>query len=136
MFSEKDTYQMIARGHAPASEPFREWVFGEVLPSIRKTGSYNVNASELATSPPRRPAISSLGRWRNSTPSSRASMRPSWLASDTWRKLWHSSGETPRPPLRRSYVKSESFAGAGPCRFQIGVRMVPAMKVPWLSIYI
>lgn len=52
MMTEKDSYAMLARGNAPQSEPFREWVFGEVLPSIRlcqqadKTGSYNVNESE------------------------------------------------------------------------------------------
>lgn len=37
---------MLLRGHAPQSEPFRKWVTEEVLPSIRKTGSYNVNESE------------------------------------------------------------------------------------------
>lgn len=36
---------MLLRGHAPASEPFRKWVTEEVLPSIRKTGAYNVNES-------------------------------------------------------------------------------------------
>lgn len=28
-------------GHAPKSEPFRQWIANEVLLSIRKTGSYN-----------------------------------------------------------------------------------------------
>ncbi|TLX58322.1 hypothetical protein DN824_09590 [Stutzerimonas nosocomialis] len=45
MFSEAATYQMLLWGHAPASEPFRKWVTEEVLPSIRKTGAYNVNES-------------------------------------------------------------------------------------------
>lgn len=49
MFSEGATYQMLLRGHAPASEPFRKWVTEEVLPSIRKTGSYNVNESTTET---------------------------------------------------------------------------------------
>ncbi|WP_313474687.1 BRO-N domain-containing protein [Stutzerimonas kunmingensis] len=47
LMPESSTYQMLARGHAPQSQPFRDWVFKEVLPSIRKTGSYNVNASGL-----------------------------------------------------------------------------------------
>ncbi|MGE6661849.1 BRO-N domain-containing protein [Pseudomonas sp. NPDC077408] len=38
MFTEAETYRMLLRGHAPASEPFRKWVTEEVLPSIRKTG--------------------------------------------------------------------------------------------------
>jgi len=45
LFTEAETYQMLLRGHAPASEPFRKWVTEEVLPSIRKTGAYNVNES-------------------------------------------------------------------------------------------
>ncbi|WP_260963089.1 BRO-N domain-containing protein [Pseudomonas citri] len=46
LLTEPDTYQMLLRGHAPQSEPFRKWVTEEVLPAIRKTGSYNVNESE------------------------------------------------------------------------------------------
>ncbi len=45
IFTEANTYQMLARGDAPQSQQFRDWVFKEVLPSIRKTGSYNVNES-------------------------------------------------------------------------------------------
>lgn len=45
LFTEPMVYQMLLRGHAPASEPFRKWVTEEVLPSIRKTGAYNVNES-------------------------------------------------------------------------------------------
>jgi prophage antirepressor-like protein len=46
LFTEAETYQMLLRGHAPASEPFRKWVTEEVLPSIRKTGTYNIHESE------------------------------------------------------------------------------------------
>ncbi|GGJ88435.1 BRO-N domain-containing protein [Pseudomonas matsuisoli] len=45
-FTEPATYQMLLRGHAPQSEPFRKWVTEEVLPSIRKTGTYDLFASE------------------------------------------------------------------------------------------
>lgn len=41
MFTESECYQMLLRGRAPQSEPFRKWVSEEVLPTIRKTGSYN-----------------------------------------------------------------------------------------------
>ena len=34
---------MLLRGHAPQSEPFRKWVTEVVLPSIRKTGKFDVN---------------------------------------------------------------------------------------------
>ncbi|MGG2397964.1 Bro-N domain-containing protein [Pseudomonas sp. SH1-B] len=45
LFPEGTVYQMLLRGHAPASEPFRKWVTEEVLPSIRKTGKYNAEES-------------------------------------------------------------------------------------------
>ena len=41
-FSEAETYRMLLRGHAPASEPFRKWVTEVVLPSIRKTGKFDI----------------------------------------------------------------------------------------------
>jgi len=46
MFAESLVYIMLMRGHAPTSEPFRKWVTEEVLPSIRKTGTYNIHESE------------------------------------------------------------------------------------------
>ncbi|WP_248745175.1 BRO family protein [Pseudomonas sp. MWU12-2037] len=45
MFPESAVYQMLLRGHAPASEPFRKWVTEEVLPTIRKTGKYDAEES-------------------------------------------------------------------------------------------
>lgn len=45
MFTEGAVYQMLLRGHAPASEPFRKWGTEEVLPTIRKTGKYNAEDS-------------------------------------------------------------------------------------------
>jgi anti-repressor protein len=37
---ERDVYRLIMRSKMPEAEKFEEWVVGEVLPSIRKTGSY------------------------------------------------------------------------------------------------
>ena len=49
MFPESALYQMLLRGHAPASEPFRKWVTEVVLPSIRKTGKFDVNEAQDQT---------------------------------------------------------------------------------------
>lgn len=46
LFPEPVVYQMLLRGHAPQSEPFRKWVTEEVIPSIVKTGTYNIHESE------------------------------------------------------------------------------------------
>lgn len=40
---ERDVYRLIMRSRLPTAQEFEEWVVGEVLPSIRKTGSYNAN---------------------------------------------------------------------------------------------
>ncbi len=42
---ERDVYRLIMRSKLPAAERFEEWVTGEVLPAIRKTGGYG---AELA----------------------------------------------------------------------------------------
>ena len=41
-FSEMQLYKFIMRSNAPKAEPFQDWVCGEVLPSIRKTGGYSL----------------------------------------------------------------------------------------------
>lgn len=38
--SEPGLYQFLTRARVPAVEPFQDWVFDHVLPSIRKTGGY------------------------------------------------------------------------------------------------
>ena len=53
--TEPQLYYLLMRSEMPKARPFRQWVVGEVLPSIRKTGSYShqapknmVEALELA----------------------------------------------------------------------------------------
>ena len=38
---ESDLYRLITRSKLPSAEKFGDWVFEEVLPTIRKTGSYS-----------------------------------------------------------------------------------------------
>jgi anti-repressor protein len=40
VITEANLYRLISRSNAPNAEPFQDWVCEEVLPSIRKTGSY------------------------------------------------------------------------------------------------
>ncbi len=37
---ESDVYRLIHGSTQPAAERFQDWVYEEVLPSIRKTGAY------------------------------------------------------------------------------------------------
>lgn len=45
LFTEPALTSTLLRGHSPSTEPFRKWVNEEVLPTIRKTGSYNITES-------------------------------------------------------------------------------------------
>lgn len=45
LFTESSVFEMLLRGHAPNSEPFRRWVTEEVLSTIRKTGKYDAEQS-------------------------------------------------------------------------------------------
>ncbi len=40
LISESGMYRLVLRSDKPEAEPFIEWVTSEVLPAIRKTGSY------------------------------------------------------------------------------------------------
>lgn len=44
--NEKNLYKIVIQSRKPEAEPFVDWVCGEVLPSIRKTGGYG-NAAVL-----------------------------------------------------------------------------------------
>ena len=46
LISESGLYRILAKCNLPKCEPFESWVFDEVLPSIRKTGSYSVAQSQ------------------------------------------------------------------------------------------
>ena len=46
--SESGLFELASSSKLPAARAFRKWVFGEVLPNIRRTGSYSVQAAAPA----------------------------------------------------------------------------------------
>ena len=42
LIPESDLYRLVMRSNVPGAEEFQTWVCEEVLPSIRKTGSYSI----------------------------------------------------------------------------------------------
>ena len=42
LISESGLYRILAKCNLPKCEPFENWIFDEVLPSIRKTGGYGI----------------------------------------------------------------------------------------------
>lgn len=43
---EGDVYRLISHSRLPAAEKFESWVFDDVLPTIRRTGSYQTKQSD------------------------------------------------------------------------------------------
>ena len=48
--NEKNLYRLIMRSKLPSAEKFQDWVCGEVIPTIRKTGKYDVQQKQLPQS--------------------------------------------------------------------------------------
>lgn len=44
IISEPDLFRLVVNSQLPSAEKFERWVFEEVLPTIRKTGGYQVRA--------------------------------------------------------------------------------------------
>ena len=53
--SESGLYTLIFKSRKPEAKRFRKWVTSEVLPSIRKTGSYTVSQDETKPVPVEKP---------------------------------------------------------------------------------
>lgn len=62
--SEGDMYRLITHSKLESAERFESWVFDEVLPSIRKTGSYTMNNNRtVPTVKGSHTAIPMTGNW-------------------------------------------------------------------------
>jgi prophage antirepressor-like protein len=59
---EAGLYSLIARSNSPVAVRFQKWVYEEVLPSIRRTGSYSVGqgGSPSATLPPAKERLENI----------------------------------------------------------------------------
>ena len=49
LIPERDIYRLVMKSRLPAAERFGEWVVGEVLPTLRRTGRYEVQPREPAS---------------------------------------------------------------------------------------
>ena len=50
--TEPGLYRLIFKSRKDVAKRFQRWIFHEVLPSIRKTGSYSVHESNIPNPPP------------------------------------------------------------------------------------
>lgn len=62
--AEGDVYRLITHSRLPAAEQFERWVFDEVLPTIRRTGSYTMPAAQARHIAYLQDLQRSLNTWR------------------------------------------------------------------------
>lgn len=60
LINESGMYRLVLRSRKPEAVAFSDWVTGEVLPAIRKTGRYEMAQSTPALPPPAQPVVLSL----------------------------------------------------------------------------
>lgn len=58
IINESGLYHALLKSRKPEAQPFRKWVTAEVLPAIRKEGSYKPEAAPAQKALPKPPAIS------------------------------------------------------------------------------
>ena len=49
IIAESGLYKLVMRSDKPQAKKFQDWVTRDVLPTIRKTGQYNVHAAKVAS---------------------------------------------------------------------------------------
>lgn len=62
--TEGDVYRLITHSRLPSAEQFERWVFDEVLPAIRRTGSYTMPAAHARHIAYLQDLQRSLNTWR------------------------------------------------------------------------
>ena len=91
IISELGMFSLIFKSRKPEAQRFRRWVTGEVLPTLRKTGSYSTIETPKQTRKP-------YAEW--SQDEIRTALAMVRLASDTWNAgpwMWEYLG-LPMPP--------------------------------------
>lgn len=56
--TESGVYKLVFKSRKPNAEAFTDWIVDEVLPALRRTGSYEMPKKEKSTSPKRLPLSS------------------------------------------------------------------------------
>ncbi|MBX6651462.1 phage antirepressor, partial [Pseudomonas aeruginosa] len=75
LLSEPDTLRLIVNSQLPAAQEFERWVFEDVLPSIRRTGSYSIGQQQApALTSDACQIIESMSRTLNLAPSATLGM--------------------------------------------------------------
>lgn len=63
VINEPGLYTLIIRSNKPEAKPFKRWITHEVLPSIRKTGSYSMHGGYIMKGPIHKDAAAVVESW-------------------------------------------------------------------------
>lgn len=74
VLTEPDTFRLIIGSHMPAAQDFENWIFDEVLPTIRRTGGYSMNQAPAPSANDATILIESMARTLNLSPSAKLGM--------------------------------------------------------------
>ncbi len=88
--TEPGLYRLIFKSRKPVAKDFQRWVFHEVLPAIRKIGSYTLPSAEIELKKLDLQLIQAKHRYLETSHAIQLSTSPATLA---WLR-----GETPPPP--------------------------------------
>ncbi len=121
--SESGLYALIVRSDKPAAKRFRKWITAEVLPTIRRTGSYTLTPPAPTAEPMRFGATMSDRDWL-------AFIREARLLGGVkaGRRMW---GMSPFPPLHTGThrLAAVDMAAASDC-LQALCDRAPAVLAP------
>lgn len=67
LISEPGIYQLAGQSKLPSAEPFQDWIYEDVLPSIRKTGMYSTDNTLTAQRTKRLSIMEANKRTRQAT---------------------------------------------------------------------
>lgn len=63
IINEPGLYSVILRSDKPETKSFKRWITHEVIPAIRKTGSYGVKRNRLSIKPAQNPLFGRVAFW-------------------------------------------------------------------------
>lgn len=106
VLSEPGLYFFLGRSDKPKALPFQKWLAGEVLPAIRKTGTYSIQPAQ----PARPTSLGEVGHWIASQHANHAS------------RYLYRSGQSVSASVRAGIV----------ARFGLPARDIPVDRLPEL----
>ena len=113
--SEAGMYEVVIRSDKPEAVAFRRWITAEVLPQIRKTGTYSVGPS-IETAPHRAPEVLSIKEQAAVLRTLRSALQPDYADAKARILLARAMNEEPeidpakRPLDVQSYLESRGVS--------------------------